>query len=332
MLSLAIAALVVTVTGQTASLSSIISITSLSFSSASPASTDTTTHTVLVAKGNHAFAPDVVYASPGDIIGKSGWSLRLQSDNSEYHFYPTNHSVNRAEYGYPCVPYELIHVRSKGFSSGFKPVDAVLGTQPTWQLKINNTDPIFYYCGAPNSCIGYGMVGAINPNASTSFEVQKQLAQNSTFMLNPGEKWPDEGSIPSGVATTTSSPGPTSAIPTPSSTPTVLSKPVLGTGAIAGIAIGGAAVLLLAGIAIWFCGRFSRKSRAPAQEYNPTYPPMSPQPYNKHASQISYSMPPGYDPRSPAISTPVDPRTMHSGSTSPNLSNVPNYNHFNPNM
>lgn len=180
------------------------------------------------------------------------------------------------------------------------------------------------------------MIGSINPNTSTSTVRQKQLAQNSTFMLNPGEKWPDEGSIPSGVATTTSSPAPTAPVITPTVTATPAPKAGLGTGAIAGIAIGGAAVLIMAGAAIWYCGRQSRKSPAPAPaapaEYHHGYP-ASPNMYKPgHASQVSaYGMPPGYDPRSPTMSTPVDPRMMHSGSTSPNLS-TPAYNQYNPNM
>ncbi len=38
---------------------------------------------------------------------------------TEYQFYPTNHSVIRAEYGYPCIPYEDTGVDKIGFISGF---------------------------------------------------------------------------------------------------------------------------------------------------------------------------------------------------------------------
>jgi hypothetical protein len=34
---------------------------------------------------------------------------------------------------------------------------------PKWNLTINDTSPIFFYCSAPGSCIDYQMVGAINP-------------------------------------------------------------------------------------------------------------------------------------------------------------------------
>ena len=39
-----------------------------------------------------------------------------------------------------------------------------MGQQPpTWNLTINDTEPIFLYCAAPGSCINYQMVGVINP-------------------------------------------------------------------------------------------------------------------------------------------------------------------------
>lgn len=279
-----------------------------------------------MAKGGHSYSPDVVLAEVGDII--------------EFQFYPTNHSVIRAAYGYPCVPYEdILGVGHYGFFSGFHPVEAVLDNPPNWTVRVNDTEPIFYYCGAPNSCIGYGMVGVINPNASTSLEHQRQLAEQSTFMLLPGQDWPNEGSIPSGVATTSRSASPTATSAPATLTPTPApSSHGLGGGAIAGIAIGGAAVLIAAGVAIWFCGRQSRRTTqpaAPAQEA--AYPSMAGTMYAKpgHMSVVSgYTVPPGYEGqygmRSPTMGTmttgtPVDPMLgqqpymMNSGSASPNL-------------
>lgn len=282
------------------------------------------THTVAAAKGGHSYDPDVIVAEPGDVV--------------EFQFYPTNHSVIRAAYGYPCVPYEMIMgAGNYGFYSGSQPVDTVLADPPTWSLTVNDTDPVFFYCGAINSCIGWQMVGVINPNASTSLEVQKQKAKDSSFMLTPGMDWPDEGSIPSGVATTSySTPSATAGGSTATSTAAPSSSHGLSSGAIAGIAIGGAAVLVIAGIAIWFCGRQSRKhAHAPpalAQEtqYNQV-------PYAKpgHMSTVSgYSMPPGYADQSAMLSPHMqsggfqDPRSMHSGSVSPNfMSSAPAYGH-----
>lgn len=192
------------------------------------------------------------------------------------------------------------------------------------------------------------MVGVINPNANTSLEYQKQLAEQSKFSLLPGEDWPDEASIPSGVTTSSSSATATSTTSIAAATSaasTSSSHAALSPGAIAGIAIGGAAVLLAAGIAIWYCGRQSNRSRmptpgAPAQEINTGYNPAMGSTYGKsaHMSMASgYSMPPNYDQgmRSPVMSpaTPVDPMTgqqqnlMYSaGMPSPSLSpSVPAY-------
>ena len=44
----------------------------------------------------------------------------------DFQFFPPNHSVARAPYEHPCVPYELFGVDQVGFFSGFFPVDAIL--------------------------------------------------------------------------------------------------------------------------------------------------------------------------------------------------------------
>ena len=44
----------------------------------------------------------------------------------EFQFFPPNHSVARAEYEHPCVPYELTGEDKVGFFSGFMAVDTVL--------------------------------------------------------------------------------------------------------------------------------------------------------------------------------------------------------------
>lgn len=225
----------------------------------------------------------------------------------------------------------------EGFWSGWEPVDAVLPDPPSYSVVVNDTFPIFFYCGAPGSCIDYQMVGVINPNSSTSLAHQKQLAAESTFVLVPGQNWPSEESVPSGVATSSSATATATATTTPTATAVpVSSHSAISVGAIAGIAIGGAAVLLLAGMAIWFCGRQSTRSRnampgAPAQETSFGYNPNTASMYGKpgHMSMVSgYGMPPNYDQgmRSPGTSaTPVDPmmgqhqHLMHPMASSPNM-------------
>lgn len=113
---------------------------------------------------------------------------------TEFEFYPLNHSIVRAEYGFPCIPYEMTGSGKTGFFSGFNPVDKVLDNPPKYSIRINDTEPIFFYCSAPGSCITYGMVGGINLNSNMSIDKQRTLAMDSAYMLQPGKYRSTEGS------------------------------------------------------------------------------------------------------------------------------------------
>lgn len=119
-----------------------------------------------------------------------------------------------------------------------------------WNLTINSTEPIFYYCAAPKSCTGQHMVGVINPNDTQTLDKQIQAASEASYQLKPGDPVPAEGS--SSLTMTTS---PTS---TPTSTPnnTVTSHPhTLSGGAIAGIVVGAVAFLVICAALFFFVGR-----------------------------------------------------------------------------
>lgn len=80
--------------------------------STTPTSTqdEITIHTILVSNTTHYFTPNSINALPGDIV--------------TFKFWPGNHSVIRAEYGYPCIPYEdLDGNESGGFYSGVQSPD-----------------------------------------------------------------------------------------------------------------------------------------------------------------------------------------------------------------
>ena len=145
-------------------------------SSASVSSTTTSepqTHTIQVGLLDHKMRPETTEAAVGDFV--------------EFDFYPLNHSVVRAEYGFPCIPYEMTGMGKTGFFSGFNPVDKVIDKPPEYTIRVNDTEPIFFYCSAPGSCITYGMVGGINLNSSMSIDKQRTLATDSSYMLQPGE-------------------------------------------------------------------------------------------------------------------------------------------------
>lgn len=82
-----------------------------------------------------------------------------------------------------------------GFDSGYKPVAADATEFPTYSLVINDTAPIWAYCGQGNHC-GAGMVFAINSDESSgrNFAAFQSLAKtlngttssNSTTPTNNG--------------------------------------------------------------------------------------------------------------------------------------------------
>ncbi|KAF4635565.1 hypothetical protein G7Y89_g2531 [Cudoniella acicularis] len=221
-------------------------------SASSTSSAAVPTHTISVGATGLVFTPNSVTASVGDII--------------EFRFYPLNHSVARADYKDPCIPYELTGPGRIGFWSGFFPLNVVPTDPPFFRVRVNDTSPVFFYCSAPGACIEDGMVGVINPNSTETLDIQTEYAKNSTLALSPGEGFPPE--VASTISSMTSSPTPTSTTSSTSATTSASSStssaaaivtssgsaPLSG-GAIAGIAIGGAALLLLAGGLIYLCGR-----------------------------------------------------------------------------
>ena len=166
-------------------------------------------------------------------------------------------------------------------------------------MRVNDSNPIFYYCGAEGSCINWQMVGVINPNATTSLEKQKEAAHDSSFMLLPGEKWPDEATDPmasdSASSATSTSDAASSTSSDDSDTSSSSSSSGLSTGAIAGIAVGGTIAVIGAAALLFFCGRASRRRNAqqgqqqqPLMQQNgmPGAPPFSPGAPNGHMSYV----------------------------------------------
>lgn len=130
---------------------------------------------------------------------------------------------------------------------------------PTFQQRVNDTDPIFFYCAASGSCVDYHMIGVINPNSTQTYDIQLEYAENVTYQMTPGEAFPSETSSSSSATSSASS----------SSGSSSSSHHGLSAGAIAGIAIGAAAVLVLAAAIVYLCGRrggldkaYNRQGRA----------------------------------------------------------------------
>jgi len=144
-------------------------------------------------------------------------------------------------------------------------VKLIWAQAPHYDIKVNDTETIFFYCGAPGSCNQYGMVGVINPTKEKTLEIQKEFASNSTLQLVPGEPFPSETLKPIASATATPPPGSSNDGSSGQNNGSQSSKQEssgLGAGAIAGIAIGAAAVLVIGAGIIYLCGRRGGFERA----------------------------------------------------------------------
>ncbi|QQK44443.1 Cupredoxin [Penicillium digitatum] len=179
-----------------------------------------TTHTIQVGpKSNpHQFVPPNITANVGDVV--------------VFDFYPTNHSVVKADYLAPCVPANGNIFYSGAFVNFNEQDGQLVGPPPSWSLRVNDTKPTFFYCTAIDSCLVNGMVGVINANATESWETQYSKALKYPYMLVPGQPMPAEGDGSGSSSGNTS--GDTSGDDNSSS-----SKHGLSTGAIAGIAVAG---------------------------------------------------------------------------------------------
>ncbi|KAH6975603.1 hypothetical protein EDB80DRAFT_784020 [Ilyonectria destructans] len=200
--------------------------------------TGVTTHTINVGAAGHKFTPDETEADIGDII--------------EYRFYPDAHWVIRGDFENPCIPYEYVQTDRQGFSSGRQPVKAITDDAPRFRVRVNNTEPIFYYCGAPGSCVKYHMMGVVNPSKNQTLDAWLEKAEYVEYQLTPGEPFPTEEGFPTST---------TSAIPDSTGGPSIHGDDHRGhghglsPGAIAGIVIGSVAVLIPAVGAIYLSGR-----------------------------------------------------------------------------
>ncbi|KAF1938177.1 hypothetical protein EJ02DRAFT_505553 [Clathrospora elynae] len=116
-------------------------------------------------------------------VGAGGFKFTPQSltgvaigDVISFEFYlPPDDSVARADVQRASVPYESTGQGKIGFWSGTQVVK-VADPPSHWNLTINSTEPIFFYCAAPGSCKTHRMVGAINPNAMQTLQAQINAA------------------------------------------------------------------------------------------------------------------------------------------------------------
>jgi plastocyanin len=133
--------------------------------------------------GNLTFTPSRVSAAPRDTI--------------KFTFQVKNHTVTQSSFSAPCLPLTDKTTGTRiGFDSGFFPVAADATTFPTWSLVINDTAPIWAYCGQNNHC-GAGMVFAVNSDETSgrNFAAFQSLAKTLNGTSSSNSTTPANGNI-----------------------------------------------------------------------------------------------------------------------------------------
>ncbi|OJJ66114.1 hypothetical protein ASPBRDRAFT_189154 [Aspergillus brasiliensis CBS 101740] len=126
-------------------------------------SASSTTQSVDVGESGLTFNPDTIHIPSGGVV--------------EFHFYPGDHSVAQAAFNNPCHP-----LSDTSFFSGF--MASANDGKPVWSLTVNDTNPIWFYCGQIGHCQA-GMVGVINPSGSDTLDSFKSAAASANGQSVP---------------------------------------------------------------------------------------------------------------------------------------------------
>jgi len=141
--------------GSDSSSSSSASTTSTAAAVVATSASGKTVHVVQVGASGLTFTPNAITAAVGDIV--------------EFQFYPAAHSVAQSSFAAPCVP-----LNGSSFFSG--PVPSTSGVAAkTFQLEVNNTTPIWFYCATAKHCES-GMGGVINQAATGAKTIAAYIA------------------------------------------------------------------------------------------------------------------------------------------------------------
>lgn len=138
------------------------------------------TITVEVGQDGLSFAPDNIKAAEGDTV--------------EFHF-DSSHSVNSGPFAKPCSP-----STEGGFGSGPLPN----GDNSWFSVTVNNTKPIWFYCGVPGHCQA-GMVGVINAGTDKTLSAYKSAAAETDKTTTPPKPFGGIISAKSGGGTSSGS-------------------------------------------------------------------------------------------------------------------------------
>ena len=125
------------------------------------------------ASGSLKYYPDNIQAAPGSVV--------------QFQFHPKNHTITESSFAEPCKPLaaNLTSSTRPGLKSGFVPVMGTEADTPVYNVLINDTKPIWLYCGQGPHC-QKGMSMVINQNmSSTDKTIQNYQAAAAALPLPP---------------------------------------------------------------------------------------------------------------------------------------------------
>ncbi|POR37859.1 Uncharacterized protein TPAR_01950 [Tolypocladium paradoxum] len=114
------------------------------------------------------FYPEKITAKPGEVV--------------QFQFLTGNHTVTQSTFDKPCVRISSTNSSAAGVFSSFLAVadSAPLGQIPVFDVTVNDTNPLWFFCGQGPHC-QRGMAMVINENTSAnssrSLENYKNLAK-----------------------------------------------------------------------------------------------------------------------------------------------------------
>ncbi|KAL7930795.1 hypothetical protein V8C35DRAFT_312211 [Trichoderma chlorosporum] len=104
------------------------------------------------------------------------------------------------DFANPCAP-----AKTGGFFSGFMPVSGSGEASETFQVTVNSTDPIFFYCAQNTfSHCKSGMSGVANENGSDTLAAYQSAAKSVSSASNPPAAFGGRFMADSSSPTTTS--------------------------------------------------------------------------------------------------------------------------------
>lgn len=138
--------------------------------------------------GSLMYFPENIKAEVGSVV--------------QFQFYPKNHTITESSFAAPCKPIaaNLTSAMRPGQKSGFVPVTPDTQFRPVYNLIVNDTKPIWIFCGQQPHC-QKGMAMVINENTASGNTLEKYKAAAAAMGMSSGA--PAMASSTAGASTVT---------------------------------------------------------------------------------------------------------------------------------